>query len=38
VAGALLGLDLHPEPASGAGPGMEVVEAAARLSALDGNR
>lgn len=33
VTGALLGLDLHPEPASGAGPGMEVVEAAARLEA-----
>ena len=35
VAGALLGLDLRPEPASGSGPGMEVVEAAARLAALD---
>ena len=35
VTGALLGLDLHPEPASTAGPGMEVVEAAARLAALD---
>ena len=34
VTGALLGLDLHPEPASAAGPGMEVVEAAARLAAL----
>ena len=33
VTGALLGLELHPEPASGAGPGMEVVEAAARLEA-----
>ena len=33
VTGALLGLALHPEPASGAGPGMEVVEAAARLEA-----
>lgn len=33
VAGALLGLDLRPEPASGAGPGMEVVQAAARLAA-----
>ena len=31
VAGALLGLDLRPEPASGAGPGMDVVRAAARL-------
>ncbi len=38
VTGALLGLDLHPEPASGAGPGMEVVEAAARLAALDGDQ
>lgn len=36
VAGALLGLDLRPEPASGAGPGMEVVRAAARLAASDG--
>lgn len=34
VTGALLGLDLHPEPASEAGPGMEVVEAAVRLTAL----
>lgn len=33
VTGALLGLELHPEPASEAGPGMEVVEAAARLEA-----
>ena len=38
VTGALLGLDLRPEPASGAGPGMEVVKAAARLAALDGNQ
>ena len=38
VTGALLGLDLHPEPASGAGPGMEVVEAAARLATLDGEQ
>ena len=38
VTGALLGLDLHPEPASGAGPGMEAVEAAARLSARDQNQ
>ncbi|MYB04638.1 MAG: histone deacetylase [Acidimicrobiaceae bacterium] len=38
VTGALLGLDLHPEPASGAGPGMEIVEAAARLEAVDGDR
>ena len=37
VTGALLGLDLHPEPASGAGPGMEVVEAAARLEAEHGD-
>ena len=36
VAGALLGLDLRPEPASGAGPGMEIVRAAARLAASDG--
>ena len=36
VAGALLGLDLRPEPASSAGPGMEVVRAAARLAAGDG--
>ena len=36
VAGALLGLDLRPEPASGAGPGMEIVRAAARLAAGDG--
>ena len=35
VAGALLGLDLRPEPASSAGPGMEVVRAAARLAACD---
>ena len=35
VAGALLGLDLRPEAASSAGPGMEVVRAAARLSAGD---
>ena len=35
VAGALLGLDLRPEPASGAGPGVEVVRAAARLAARD---
>lgn len=35
VAGALLGLDLRPEPASGAGPGMEVVRAAAHLAARD---
>lgn len=35
VTGALLGLELHPEPASTAGPGMEVVEAAARLASLD---
>ena len=32
VAGALLGLDLRPELASGAGPGMDVVRAAARLA------
>ena len=32
VAGALLGLDLRPEPSSRAGPGMEVVRAAARLA------
>ena len=38
VTGALLGLDLRPEPASGAGPGMEVVKAAARLAARDGTR
>ena len=38
VTGALLGLDLYPDPASGAGPGMEVVKAAARLAALDGSR
>ena len=38
VTGALLGLDLHPEPASGAGPGMDVVKAAARLAALDGSQ
>ncbi len=38
VAGALLGLDLRPEPASGSGPGMEVVRAAARLAARDGER
>ena len=38
VAGALLGLDLRPEPASRAGPGMEVVRAAARLAACDGVR
>lgn len=37
VTGALLGLDLRPEPASGAGPGMDVVQAAARLSTRDGN-
>lgn len=36
VAGALLGLDLRPEPASGPGPGMEIVRAAARLAASDG--
>ena len=35
VAGALLGLDLRPEPASGAGPGMDVVRAAAHLAARD---
>ena len=35
VAGALLGLDLRPEPASSAGPGMEVVRAAAHLAARD---
>ena len=35
VAGALLGLDLRPEPASRAGPGMEVVRAAAHLAAHD---
>ncbi|MYA85655.1 MAG: histone deacetylase [Acidimicrobiaceae bacterium] len=35
VAGALLGLDLRPEPASSSGPGMEVVRAAARLAACD---
>ena len=35
VAGALLGLDLRPEPASGTGPGMDVVRAAARLAATD---
>ena len=35
VAAALLGLDLRPEPASGAGPGMQVVRAAARLAAGD---
>ena len=35
VAGALLGLDLRPEPASSTGPGMEVVRAAARLAAGD---
>ena len=35
VTGALLGLDLRPEPASRAGPGMEVVRAAARLAAGD---
>ncbi len=33
VAGALLGLDLRPEPASRSGPGMEVVRAAAHLTA-----
>ena len=38
VTGALLGLDLRPEPASGAGPGMEVVQAAARLAARDDMR
>ena len=38
VTGALLGLDLRPEPASGAGPGMEIVKAAARLAALDGSQ
>ena len=38
VTGALLGLDLRPEPASGAGPGMEIVRAAARLAALDGSQ
>ena len=38
VAGALMGLDLRPEPASGTGPGMEVVRAAARLAARDGTR
>ena len=38
VTGALLGLDLRPEPASGAGPGMEVVKAAVQLAALDGSR
>ena len=36
VAGALLGLDLRSEPASGAGPGMEIVRAAARLATSDG--
>ena len=35
VAGALLGLDLRPEPASSAGPGMEVVRAAAQLARDD---
>ena len=38
VAGALVGLDLRPEPASGAGPGMEVVRAAVRLAARDGTQ
>ena len=38
VTGALLGLELHPEPASGTGPGMEVVEAAARLATFDDGR
>ena len=33
LTGALLDVDLRPEPASGAGPGMEVVRAAAALSA-----
>ena len=35
VTGALVGLDLRPEPASGAGPGMEVVAAAAQLAASE---
>ena len=35
VAGALLDIELRPEPASGGGPGMEVVTAAARLAVLD---
>ena len=38
VAGALLGLDLRPEPATGAGPGMEVVRAAAGLAARHRDR
>ena len=38
VTGALLGLDLRPEPATGPGPGMDVVRAAARLAARDGTR
>ena len=38
VAGALLGLDLRPEPASRAGPGMEVVRAAAELTTRDDMR
>ena len=38
VAGALLGLDLRPEPASSSGPGMEIVRAAARLAARDDER
>ena len=38
VAGALLGLDLRPEPASGGGPGMEVVRAAAQLATCNDMR
>ena len=35
VAGALLDLDLRPEPATDGGPGMEIVAAAARLGSID---
>ncbi len=38
VTGALLGLDVRPEPASSSGPGMEVVRAAAQLATPDGMR
>ena len=36
VAGALLDMELRPEPASDGGPGMEAVTAAARLAVSDG--